>query len=243
MSVLPGIAEYAALHGVPAERVAHIPNGIDPALFGDPVVPPAEGPFVISCFGRFGSANDMDTLVAAAERLHGRHEAADIFIRLVGDGPSKELLRRRAAEAGLTNLEFHELVEKPELVRLSHQSHAFVHTHRRMSVVEKYGMSVNKVFGFMASARPVLFACRSSYDPISEARAGLTVEPEDPAALADAMVRLRRTSPEERHAMGARARWHVLKHHDLSQQARRLEAFLARLIGRAEIRAGRRRAA
>jgi len=243
MSVLPGIGDYAAGHGVPAERVAYIPNGIDPALFPEPPGPPATGPFVISCFGRFGSGNDMETIVAAAENLHRRPEAQRIRIRLFGDGPSKAGLVRRAAETGLRNLEFGELVDKPELVRLSRESHAFVHAHRRMRVVEQYGMSVNKVFGFMAAARPVIFACRSSYDPIRRARAGLTVRPEDPAALARAMIRLGRTSRSEREAMGARARQYVLEHHDLSKIAGRLESFLAGLLARQPVARAHRRAA
>jgi len=230
MSVLPGIADYAAGHGVPAERVAYIPNGIDPALFPEPPGPPATGPFVISCFGRFGSGNDMDTIVAAAEHLRRSTQGANLRIRLVGDGPSKRMLQCRAADAGLTNVEFRDLVDKPELVRLSRGSHAFVHAHRRMRVVQRYGMSVNKLFGFMAAARPILFACHSSYDPVRQARAGLTIEPENPAALADAMIRLSRLPHDERHAMGARARHYVLQHHDLSKIALRLEAFLAGLL-------------
>ena len=230
MSVLPGIADYAAGHGVSADRVAYVPNGIDPALFPEPADPPTDGPFIISCFGRFGSGNDMETIIAAADRLRLSAAGSRIRIRLVGDGPSKAALQRRAAEAGLTNVEFRGLVEKPELARLSCNSHAFVHAHRRMSVVERYGMSVNKVFGFMAAARPVVFACRSSYDPIQEARAGVTVEPEDPAALAEAMIWLSRRTHAERTAMGLRARQYALEHHDLSKIARRLETFLDRLV-------------
>ena len=55
ISVLPGIQRYAALHGVPAERVAYIPNGIDPQLYPQPPQPPAidtdrGSPLIISCF-------------------------------------------------------------------------------------------------------------------------------------------------------------------------------------------------
>ena len=150
---------------------------------------------------------------------------------------------RRAAEAGLANIEFLGLVGKHELVELSRESHAFVHAHRRMSVVERYGMSVNKVFGLMAAGRPVLFACRSSYNPIREARAGLSVEPENPAALAEAMLELSRTPTAERRAMGTRAREHVLRYHDLSKLAGRLEAFLADLVPAPRIPTTHRRAA
>ena len=82
----------------------------------------------------------------------------------------------------------------------------------------------------MASGRPVIFACRSPYDPIAESKSGITIEPEDPAAMADAMRELRDLSPQERAAMGQRAREHVLKHHDLTKTALRLESFLEMLL-------------
>ncbi len=245
ISVLPGIEQYAALHGVSADRVAYIPNGIDPQLYPEPPQPsPIDSgkgdlgkgdPLVISCFTRFGSGNAMQTIIDAAALLQKdpKRDAKggrDIVIRLVGDGPTRAGLEQRCAELGLVNVEFLDLVSKPELVELAHSSHAFVHSHRRMRVIEQYGMSVNKVFAFMASGRPVIFACHSSYDPVGESQAGITVAPEDPAAMAAAMRTLRDLSPEERAAMGRRAREHVLAHHDLTKTARRLESFLQTLL-------------
>ncbi len=242
ISVLPGIERYAALHGVAADRVAYIPNGIDPGLYPQPPQPPPidadqGGPLIISCFTRFGSGNAMGTIIDAAALLqenprgdsNGDPHGGGIVIRLVGDGPTRAALQRRALELGLANVEFLDLVSKPQLVELAHGSHAFVHSHRRMSVVQRYGMSVNKVFAFMASGRPLIFACRSSYDPVREARAGISVEPENPAAMARAMLSIRDLSPAERAAMGRRAREHVLEHHDLTKTARRLESFLLSL--------------
>ncbi len=235
ISVLPGIAQYAALHGVPQQRVAYIPNGIDPELYPEPPQPPPvdidkHQPLVISCFTRFGSGNSMETIIDAAALLQNNPDGDGILIRLVGDGPSRVSLQQQVAEQGLANVEFLDLVSKPELVELAHRSHAFVHSHRHMDVVARYGMSVNKVFAFMASGRPVIFACRSSYDPIAESNSGISIEPEDPAAMAQAMIELRKMSPENRAAMGRRARAHVLEHHDLTKTAKKLESFLKSLM-------------
>ncbi|MBN1908705.1 MAG: glycosyltransferase family 4 protein [Pirellulales bacterium] len=232
LSVLPKIADYAVAHGVPSDRVIYIPNGIDPDLFPEPPDPPPAEPFLIACFGRFGSGNDMETIVEAAARLAADPAGRGIRIRLVGDGPAKQPLVEKAARQGLENLQFHDLVTKLELAEMSQQCHAFVHAHRKMTVVRRYGMSVNKVFNFMASARPVVFACDSCYDPIQEARAGVTVPPEDPAAMAEAMIRLRDTAEAERIAMGRRAREFVLQHHDLSKAAGRLADFFESLCQR-----------
>lgn len=241
ISVLPGISEYAEQNGVAPQRTAYIPNGIEPQLFPEPPTPPpfdraktnvtpAE-PFVISCFTRFGSGNALDTIIEAAKILKENPRGSGIIIRLVGDGPTRNGLRRRAAELALTNVEFLDLVSKPRLVELAHDSHAFVHSHRAMRVIEHYGMSVNKVFGFMASGRPVIFACRSCYDPIREAAAGISIAPENPQAMAAAMVELRDIPSVERQAMGRQGRDYVFEHHNLGKTAKRLEAFLGSLLG------------
>ena len=255
ISVLPGIAEYAALHGVPAAKVAYIPNGIDPNLYPEPPEPPpfdgcvhgkktrtdTQGedcagekketkPFVISSFTRFGSGNSMETIIDAAALLHGNPKGENIILRLVGDGPMRAALQRRVVELGLKNVEFLNLVSKPELVELAHRSHGFVHAHRDMPVVAKYGMSVNKVFAFMGSGRPVIFSCRSCYDPIKNARAGISIEPENAAAMAAAMIELAEMSHAERADMGRRARDYVLEHHNLQKTAARLESFLQSLL-------------
>ncbi|MBN2291778.1 MAG: glycosyltransferase family 4 protein, partial [Pirellulales bacterium] len=115
ISVLPGIEKYAALHGVPPERVAYIPNGIDPELYPEPSQPPPidsdkDERLVISCFTRFGSGNSMDTVIDAATLLQNDPNGRDILIRLVGDGPTRAGLEQRAADLGLDNVEFLDLV-------------------------------------------------------------------------------------------------------------------------------------
>jgi glycosyltransferase involved in cell wall biosynthesis len=230
ISVLPGIEDYAGAHGIPPSRVANIPNGIDPALFPAVQDPPPAEPFVVSCFSRFGSGNAMTTIVEAAAVLADHPQGKDIRIRLAGDGPLKRPMQHRAAELRLANIDFLDPVPKKELARLAHRSHAFVHAHRIMPIVERYGMSVNKLFAFMAAGRPVVFACRSPYDPIRQARAGITVAPEDPRAMAEAMIRLRNLPEPQRADMGRRGRRFVLEHHDLSKVAERLASFLETLV-------------
>ena len=103
-----------------------------------------------------------------------------------------------------------------------------------MSVLDKYGMSGVKVFDYLMAARPIVFACKAFYDPVQESDAGVTVEPENPDAMAEAMIRLRDTSAAERWQMGQRGRAFVQEHHDLSMVARRLDTFLKKLLAQPE---------
>lgn len=59
--------------------------------------------------------------------------------------------------------------------------------------------------------------------PGENAQCGLTVPPRDPQALAEAILRLYQTSPEEREATGHRGREYVEEHHDITKLAERLE--------------------
>ena len=66
----------------------------------------------------------------------------------------------------------------------------------------------------------------SGYDPVTEGRAGLSVEGEDPEALATAIVAMADLAFEERAAMGLRGRDWALRHHDIRVLADRLEQVL-----------------
>jgi glycosyltransferase involved in cell wall biosynthesis len=92
--------------------------------------------------------------------------------------------------------------------------------------VFRYGISPNKLFDYLAAERPVLFACRSSNDPIRDVGAGLSIPPDDPPAMAAAMQELASRSADELRAMGGAGRAYVEAHHDSA----RLAAVLANEI-------------
>jgi len=79
-------------------------------------------------------------------------------------------------------------------------------------------------------ARPIIYACRSLNNPVEEAQAGLSVEPSNPEAIADAIRRLKQLPAEEQRQMGLRGRAWVTEHHDMRKLASKLEATLSTLI-------------
>ena len=125
----------------------------------------------------------------------------------------------------LANVHFHPPVPKAEVYRRLQKAHAFLMI-LRDSPLFQWGISPNKLFDFLAMARPVIFCVRTPYNPVAEHQAGITVPPDDPGALARAVQRLVRTPPEERWAMGLRGRAYVEQVHDLDRLADRLEQVL-----------------
>jgi glycosyltransferase involved in cell wall biosynthesis len=90
----------------------------------------------------------------------------------------------------------------------------------------RWGMSPNKLFDYMAAARPIVIAVDAPSNPVAEADAGLSVPAEDATAMAQAIKSLLALSPEERWQIGLRGRRYVEAHHDMARLAERFEACL-----------------
>ena len=90
----------------------------------------------------------------------------------------------------------------------------------------RWGMSPNKLFDYMAAARPIVIAVDVPSNPVAEAGAGLSIPAEDAPAMAEAIKTLLALSPEERWEMGLRGRRYVEAHHDMARLAERFEACL-----------------
>jgi glycosyltransferase involved in cell wall biosynthesis len=82
----------------------------------------------------------------------------------------------------------------------------------------------------MASAAPVIGVRRDGMSEQVAPGCGILAEPEDPAALADAITAMAALDPEERRAMGRAARERVASHFSLERQAEAMHAaYLAAL--------------
>jgi glycosyltransferase involved in cell wall biosynthesis len=144
---------------------------------------------------------------------------------LLGAGPEKARLQARARAEGLTSLEFLPPVPKQEVYRTLAQADAFwVSSHPTR--LWSHGISFNKLFDYMAMARPTVIGLAGPNNPIAEADCGITVRPGDAAAMAAGMEQLLALGPEARRAMGRRGRAHVAAHFDCRILAVRFESAL-----------------
>lgn len=228
VSLVPFAADYLVPIGVPPERITWIPNGVDVSRLTAPNPPTHRDAFRIGYAGSHGRANSLDTLLDAAGLLLRKHFDAVEFT-LIGEGPEKARLMRRATEEGLKNVSFRSAVPRADIPSLLAGFDALVVTMQN-SPLYRYGISFNKLSDYMAAARPIIFASSSANDPIAESEAGLSVPAEDAAALAQAVVDLKAQSAEARYAMGLRGRRYVEAHLDIRILARRLEVVLEAAI-------------
>jgi len=94
------------------------------------------------------------------------------------------------------------------------EADAFILPMRDRPGLYKYGSSFNKLCDYLAAGRPVIFAGNPSYNPVVEARAGIVVKPEDPAALVQGIRHLMSLSADERLRMATHGQTYVRQRHE-----------------------------
>ena len=223
--LLPKAHEYIEAMGVSRTKVIWIPNGVDISRF--PAYPPQErDDLTLMYFGAHGQANGLENLLAAMQMVETRAPDARIRLRLIGDGPLKRGLMESAARRGLKKISFEPPVPKDEIPKVAAEADAFVFNLINAPVF-KYGISSNKLFDYLAAQRPILFCCASSNNPVEEARAGITLPPDEPEALAEAILKLAAMDAASRAAMGAAGRRYLEENYDMKKLAGRLAGALA----------------
>lgn len=187
----PGIVDGIARRGIAPGRVALVPNGCDLDIFGSPAQPwrpdQVHANDLMAVFaGTHGLANGLDAVLNAAAELK-RRQRSDIKLLLIGQGKLKAGLQARAAREGLTNIIFHEAVNKDRLAGLMAAADLGIQSLANVPAFY-YGTSPNKFFDYIAAGLPVL----NNYpgwlaELITQHRCGFAVPPDNPTAFADAL--------------------------------------------------------
>uniref|UniRef100_A0A7C3RWL1 Glycosyltransferase WbuB n=1 Tax=Dictyoglomus thermophilum TaxID=14 RepID=A0A7C3RWL1_DICTH len=228
--LLPKANEYIENLGISPEKIVWIPNGVDLERFNFDIecidLRIDKKNFVITYTGAIGKANNLDTLLETARILKDNYP--EIKFLLVGNGTEKERLIQIAKENNLKNVEFRDPVPKNEIAKIINKSDVLILLVRD-SPLYKYGISFNKLFDYLASGKPIIFSSNSINNPVEEAKAGITVPPDNPQALADAIIRLYKIPPEERKRMGDNGKKYVEKYYSMPVLVDRLEKIFKEL--------------
>lgn len=218
--------DYVESQGVSRERIVWIPHGVELSRYEDlgPYTGVASKPFRVMFLGGFVSANSLETILDAAAVLKKKGRG-DIKLLLIGSGQDRDSIIQRSSELGLDNVEFPGAVPKAEISSAMAKADAFIYGLRDLPLY-RYGISLNKLTDYLAAGRPIIFFGHSTYDPVAEARAGFSVPPGDPMAVAEAIEKLAALSPQERKEMGQRGRDYLLGNHNIPNLAERFLGVL-----------------
>jgi glycosyltransferase involved in cell wall biosynthesis len=225
-----GIREGIIGKGVDAGKVVLITNGFDPALFAD-VAPDARATFrnavgvarnqlLCMYLGAHGIYNALGTVIGAAEALR---ESRDIVFVFVGDGDAKPRLERDVRQKNLTNVRFHAPIPRRESIGVLSAADVFLLPNHEGAF---FRMNLpNKLFDFLASARPIVVAGEGeTADVVTAAGAGAVVPAQDSLAMAHAIEQLQAAGERTRAEMGRRAQTYVREHYSREVLA---ESFMA----------------
>ena len=195
MTTLPGVADYYARLGIPAEKVVWIPNGLELSRYSalSPYSGELGSPCTLLYAGGLVSANALDTILQAAQFEMER--GSDVRFVFVGGGQDKPRLMALARRLKLRNVEFRDAVPKSELHRVIEKADALLLSMRNLPELYRYGMSFNKLCDYAASGRPILFAGNPSHNLVQEFQCGIVIPAEDPGALSSAVERFLEMAP------------------------------------------------
>ncbi|MGJ9418452.1 TIGR03088 family PEP-CTERM/XrtA system glycosyltransferase [Massilia sp. CMS3.1] len=208
--------------GIPAAKLELIMNGVDTVRYAPHLpaasmpwadgveTPGAARPFVIGTVGRLQDVKDQATLIEAFALLCAGRGAArgDLRLAIVGDGPLRERLARKAQDAGVADLVWFPGARNdiPQLMRS-------LDVFALSSIAEGTPVTLLEA---MACGRPVVATAVGGIpEVVQDGVNGALAPARDPQALADALARYV-DDPARLAAHGAAARERIERHYSVA---------------------------
>lgn len=227
ISMLPNTKEHMQSHGLDLNKWRYVPNGVcleeweSKVNIGEELVEKiqsfkSKGKKIIAYAGTLGLANALDNFIYAAKYSTDK----DIVFMIFGIGPEEENLRDLIAKEGLENIFIMGSVDKTAIPDLLSQMDILYIGLQKQSLF-RFGISPNKLIDYMMSSKPIIQAIEAGNDMVTEAKCGLSIEPENPKALALAIDEMLKKSEKELSEMGQNGRAYALKNHTYEHLANR----------------------
>jgi colanic acid biosynthesis glycosyl transferase WcaI len=235
VGVTESFREQFVADGVPREKTAVIPNGVDDSLFRpgprDNEWARAQGldptAFRVGYVGNIGHAQGIPMLVRAAEILRGD----PVEVTVVGEGAERNAVQSLADGLCLPNFRLVGAQPRDRMPQVYASFDAVVVPLRRLDLFSAFVPS--KIFEIMACGRPILAGLQGEARRlvVEEAGAGQAFTPDDEHALADA-IRSMVGRPESAASLGAAGCRFVGEHYLRSTLAARYAEVLDRTCAR-----------
>ena len=163
--------------------------------------------FIVGYTGTIGIANALEYFLESAKLLK---EYKDIVFVIVGNGKEKSNLVKKYGE--LENVIFIEPIKKAQVQSMLKLFDACYIGLKKENLF-KYGVSPNKLFDYMYSAKPIIYAIDSGKNNIVNlANCGISAEAQNSQSIANAIQDLYNMPKEQREELGKRGKEYVLEH-------------------------------
>lgn len=239
-TLTPAMRERIVSKGLAPDKVVLFSDWTEASLFDIPLQRGGEefrrsfgleSCFLVLHAGNMGVKQGLDVVLGAAQRSRS---VGDLTYLLVGDGAARATLDARAEAMKLPNVRFLPLQSRKVFEDMLAAADITLITQQK-AVADIVFPS--KTITLLAAGRPIIASLSQGSEVarvVDDANAGLVVAPEDPDALFDAVMMLRKDE-QTRVAMGENGRRYARAHWD----AHRILPYLeARLLSQIEHRGG-----
>jgi len=228
--VLPSLAgEYIVnRYNIDGKKIICIPNGVDLNSVLLQVESRNEDIFTVMYIGSHGLYDGLDILLNVASIIKYQEWGVNIRFRFIGSGPEKSNLYKKAKELGLNNIHFEDPVSKTQIFKVLKEADVCIAIAIK-SPLYRWGLSFNKLYDYMASARPVILGADVADDIVKLSGAGISVQPDDLQAIALAIKEIKEMKYSQRFELGLKGRAYVEKNNSYRNLASKLEKLLCDL--------------
>ncbi len=221
ISVLPCAKEHMMSKGMKENKFVYIPNGFNPddSKIAKPLpegyfdeVP--KGKFLIGYTGSIGLANAVEYLVEASNHL--KDDPRFHFV-IIGKGQHKEKLQSLAGN----NVSFLPLLDKAQVPSILKKFNVCFIGLKNQQLF-RFGISPNKIFEYMYAAKPIIQSIKAGNNPVEEANAGFSVEPENAEEIKKAIFKAFQMPREDLESLGRNGYEYGLENHSFEKLTERL---------------------
>lgn len=219
--------------GVPANKLHVIPNFVD-VDFVQPGPRDNEfarqhglnGQFVVLYAGNIGLTQGFETIIETARALAA---VPDLRFVIVGDGARRAWLEQRLATLNLENITLLPYQPRSLVPQIYASSDVCLVPLKKGSA---RGTFPSKIYTIMASGRPAIVSVDADSEAawvVQQAQCGLAVPPDDPDALAQAILQAYQERDTFR-TYGKNGRRYVVQHHSRQAVARQYHELITTLL-------------
>lgn len=225
IGLMPGI-EAIKQKGIAENKIVWISNGVDlkefdKNYFKEPVYKFDKNKFNITYTGSIGIANALDEIFEIAKELKNE----TIVFNIIGDGPLKDKYINYCKENFINNVKFYNSVSKNEVPALLKESDTLIVTTKKCNLY-KYGISFNKVFEYLAAAKPIIIAYDTEYDFIKEANCGFSIPAESNEEMFNKVLKILSLSKKEKQILGENGRRYAEKNFNMKILGKKLNTLI-----------------
>lgn len=228
MSSIPYADEYMETLGVNKRKFFYLPNGFDKKELSNKnnlnislssKIP--KNKFVVGYVGSLGLANALSIFLDAAELLN--NDKSIVFV-LTGKGGELHNLKLKVKLLKLKNIIFFDQVPKKHVQSII-QLFDVCYIGWLKKSGYKFGISPQKIPEYLFSGKPIIHSYSGRGCIVKKANAGISVPAENPIAIKNAILTLKKMSKNERVKLGKNGKEYSIRNYDYKIITKKLESI------------------